>query len=360
MKKFNINKNIHRASTLPSEFYSSPSLFKKVKENIFAASWQYACDKTALKESGSALPFNLLPGVLDEPLVFTKDRQHQLHCLSNVCTHRGKIIVEKEGTQRLLSCRYHGRCFGLDGKFRSMPEFETAENFPSEADHLAHIPFDEFMSLLFVSLQPAVPFQEMIRPIKERLFWLPFDQMRHEPKANATYKVKANWALYIDNYLEGFHIPFVHPGLNDALDFAQYDYEIHPYCNLQLGIAKAGERSFDLPKESPDHGKNILAYYWWLFPNIMFNVYPWGVSFNAIEPISHKETVVRFRSYYFPDAPYQEENKMLHQTEMEDEAVVESVQLGVQSRFYDRGRFSPTMEKAVHHFHQLVGAFMEE
>lgn len=145
-----------------------------------------------------------------------------------------------------------------------------------------------------------------------------------------------------------------------ALKMEQYDYEIFPYCNLQLGIANEGEVSFDVPESSVDHGKRVLAYYWWLFPNIMLNVYPWGISFNSIEPISHEETLVRFRSYYFPDCEYHEEDKTLHQTELEDESVVESVQRGIQSRFYKSGRFSPSMEKGVHHFHRLVNQFIKE
>ena len=357
MKKFNIHKDIQQSNTLPASFYRSGSDFEKSAETIFSSCWQYVADRSVVAEKGQVHPFTLLPGVLDEPLLFSHDRKGTIHCLSNVCTHRGKIVVEEAGSQNLLSCRYHGRCFGLDGKFRAMPEFEQVQNFPSQADHLTPVSIEEFMGLFFVSLNPKVPFAEMIRPIKERLSWLPFDQLTYEPRATADYPIKAHWALYIDNYLEGFHIPFVHPGLNQALAFDQDDYEIFPYCNLQLGIAKEGELCFDIPEGSPDHGKKVLAYYWWVFPNIMFNVYPWGVSLNSIEPINHRETLVRFRSYYFPGFPYQEEDKVLHQTEMEDESVVESVQLGIQSRFYQHGRFSPTMEQGVHHFHQLINDF---
>jgi len=360
LKKFNIHQDIRKADTLPASFYRNTTAFEQVKENIFARFWQYAGDKSEIAESGKVKPFTLLPGVLNEPLFLSHDRKGQFHCLSNVCTHRGKILVEETGEKRRLSCRYHGRCFGLDGKFRSMPAFEETENFPSAADDLPAIALESFMNLFFVSLSPMVPFSEMIQPIKERLAWLPFDQMRHEPKANADYHVKANWALYIDNYLEGFHIPFVHPGLNQALELEKYDYEIFPYCNLQIGIANEGELCFHPPAGHIDHGKKVLAYYWWLFPNIMFNVYPWGVSFNSIEPLNHQETLVRFRSYYFPDSPYQEEEKILNQTELEDESVVESVQLGIQSRLYNSGRFSPSMEKGVHHFQSLIHRFMEK
>ena len=71
------------------------------------------------------------------------------------------------------------------------------------------------------------------------------------------YIVSANWALYCDNYLEGFHIPFVHEGLNSVLDFNNYDVEIFEYSNLQIGIASDNDICFDLPKESIDYGKKL-------------------------------------------------------------------------------------------------------
>jgi hypothetical protein len=48
----------------------------------------------------------------------------------------------------------------------------------------------------------------------------------------------------------------------------------------------------------------------------------------------------------------------LHKVEMEDEEVVESVQRGVSSRLYDRGRFSPRREVGTHHFHHLLAQYM--
>lgn len=359
MKKLFVKDDIRQASTLPAEFYRSPAVFEASKEKIFARSWLYATDASVIGQPREVYPCALLPEVLDEPLLFTHDDQGRRHCLSNVCTHRGKIVVEDAGTRRLLTCGYHGRCFQLDGSFRSMPGFSGVENFPSPADNLPAIPFAEWLGLLFVSLDPAVSFSEMIRPMQERLSWLPLDTLRYDPAASQDYQVNAHWALYCDNYLEGFHIPFVHPALNQALDFASYDYELFPFCNLQIGIADEGQPCFEIPPGHSDHGRRIYAYYYFLFPNLMFNFYPWGLSLNVIEPLAYNRTRIRFRTYWFAGTEFDREINRIDQTEMEDEAVVESVQQGIQSRFYDRGRYSPSMEKNVHHFHSLVSEWME-
>lgn len=359
MKSFDIQDDIRDSFTLPAHFYRSQAVFEQSKESIFATTWQYIDDASVIQERGQVHPFIFLEGAFDEPLVFTKDKEGQAHCLSNVCTHRGKIVVEKPGNTRMLSCSYHGRCFRLDGSYKSMPEFEQVNNFPTTDDNLHSIDLKEWLGLLFVSLNPKVSFEEVFKPIQDRIAWMPLDTLYFDAASSKDYYVNAHWALYCDNYLEGFHIPYVHPALDKALDYSQYDYEIFPYCNLQLGIAKEGERVFDIPEHAADFGKNVYAYYFWVFPNLMLNVYPWGISLNIIRPLSHDKTLVRFRTYRFKDAYFNKEEDQLNQTEMEDEAVVESVQLGVQSRYYKHGRFSPTMEKGVHHFHQLIAQFME-
>lgn len=356
--RLHVAEDIRQAHTLPASFYRDPLVFEASKERIFAASWLWAGEAGVIAEPQQVWPFTLLPGVLDEPLLFTRDAEGLAHCLSNVCTHRGKVVVEQPGKTRLLSCGYHGRCFRLDGAFRSMPQFEGVENFPSPADDLTPVPFAEWMGMLFASLQPAMPFAELIQPLIERIGWMPLDTLRVHPEHSQDYEVAAHWALYCDNYLEGFHIPFVHPALNQAIEFEQYEYALYPYCNLQVGVAKEGEPCFDIPPGAPDHGRRIYGYYFWVFPNLMFNFYPWGLSLNVVEPLAHNRTCIRYRTYYFEEAASERSLNRIEATEMEDEAVVESVQRGVQSRFYHTGRYSPQQEQGVHHFHRLVQHLM--
>ncbi len=355
---FTIDKNISRSRTLPARFYRDESVFETLKEKVFARSWLYVADDTVVPEPKSQWPFTLLEHILDEPLVLCRDKENKLRCLSNVCTHRGKIIVEEPQVGNMLRCGYHGRCFRLDGSFKSTPGFEGAEGFPTADDNLHNVPLSEAMRLLFVSLDPAYTFEELMAPIMERVGWIPSDTWEYTASGSKDYFVNTNWALYCDNYLEGFHIPFVHPALNNAIEPGGYEYEIFPYANLQTAYAADNEPAFDLPESSPDYGKRVYAYYFWVFPNMMFNFYPWGLSLNIVIPLSQNKTKVSFRSYIFKDTPFDINANQLDLTEMEDEAVVESVQKGMQSRFYKYGRFSPKEEKGVHHFHSLLADFM--
>jgi choline monooxygenase len=355
MPDWSIPSSIEEASTLPGAFYTDPTIYDLSRECVFAPSWQFVGDVELARVPGQVHPFTLLEGCLDEPLVLTRDTDDCLHLLSNVCTHRAALVVEGPGNERFLRCRYHGRRFGLDGCFQSMPEFEGVCGFPSPADDLARVPLAQWGPFLFASAAPHHPFEEWIAPIVQRLGWLPLNEFRFDRSRARDYVVQAHWALYCDNYLEGFHIPFIHADLNAAIDYGTYSTEIERYCNLQLAFSSDGGNVFDLPRESPDFGQPVSAYYYWLFPNTMLNFYPWGLSVNVVRPMGPDRTRVSFLPYVWrPEKLGAGAGGDLDRVEREDEAVVESVQRGVRSRFYDRGRFSPAREQGVHHFHQLL------
>ena len=135
----------------------------------------------------------------------------------------------------------------------------------------------------------------------------------------------------------------------------RYATEQFPWANLQLAVGKDASGCFDLPSSSPDFGRPISAYYFWVFPNTMLNFYPWGLSVNVIKPIGQDLTRVSFLGYAWrPELMDQGAGADLDRVEREDEVVVELVQKGVRSRLYDRGRYSHTREQNVHQFHRLL------
>jgi hypothetical protein len=136
----------------------------------------------------------------------------------------------------------------------------------------------------------------------------------HERKE---YEVDAHWALYCENYLEGFHIPYVHKSLNAIVDYGTYTTETFRYSSVQTGFEEDGK---------------IAARYLFVFPNLMFNFYPWGISVNIVRPVSPSKSVVEFLSYVRDESKLNEgAGADLLSVEMEDEAVVESVQKGIRS-----------------------------
>lgn len=339
MAYFEIDHDIRKAATLSSEFYLDPKFFELSKEKIFERSWHFLCHESEVE---SLRPSMLLPGVIDEPVLIARDGDG-LRCLSNVCTHRGKILVEEACKANLIRCGYHGRRFSLDGKFLSMPEFEGVENFPSVSDDLKRLALANWNGFLFTSIDPKDDLAAFIGGADSQI---DFDtEIPLALTAKREYTVSAHWALYCENYLEGFHIPYVHKGLNEIVDYGTYTTETFRYSSLQTGFDAAG---------------NVAANYLFIFPNLMFNFYPWGVSVNVVRPVTPIETVVEFLTYVSaPSKLDQGAGADLHCVEMEDEAVVESVQRGIRSRYYSHGRYSPTREQGTHHFHRLIAEFLD-
>lgn len=334
---FLIDPDIRKARTLPSEFYTDAAYFELSKEKIFARTWQLV----AGPELNSALkPVTLLPGFIDEPLLISR-QNGQTSCLSNVCTHRGKILIKEECDANLIRCGYHGRRFALDGKFLSMPEFEGVEDFPSEEDNLKQVAVAMRGGFVFASLNPA-PFEDFVNEVAGQ-----FADVEPESLSLVStrdYEVNAHWALYCENYLEGFHIPYVHRSLNEIVDYGTYTTETFRYSSLQTGYDADGK---------------VAGRYLFIFPNLMFNFYPWGISVNVVRPVTPSKTVVEFLTYVIdPSLRKEGAGADLHGVEMEDEAVVESVQKGIRSRFYSHGRYSPTREQGTHHFHRLIAEFI--
>ncbi|MDB4919190.1 aromatic ring-hydroxylating dioxygenase subunit alpha [Mucilaginibacter sp.] len=362
MPDYFVDPNIAKAKTLNADFYTSTIVFEKCREKIFAQSWQFIGNTDLVKENGDVYPFTLLENYLDEPLLLTRDKSGAVHLMSNVCTHRGNLVADKACKLSNLRCRYHGRMFNLDGRFVSMPEFKEVENFPCDDDNLPKLETFKWSKWLFASLGNKYSKELFFRDMIERVSWMPLDEFKFDPQLSRVFNVKANWALYCENYLEGFHIPFVHAGLNAVIDFGEYATELFfPYSSLQLGLAKSAADCFELPVSSPDHGKNVAAYYFWVFPNMMFNFYPWGLSVNVVEPVSVGECRVKFFSYVWDASRLNKgAGAGLDKVEQEDEEIVENVQRGVRSRFYKHGRYSVTREQGTHHFHRILAEFMNK
>jgi choline monooxygenase len=357
--KYNIHPDIKKAETLPASFYKDQTVFDAIKEHVFLKSWQWIGDENLVRQPQSVHPFVLLDSFLTEPMLLTRDKDEQISCLTNVCTHRGNVVALHPGKTKKLTCMYHGRRFNLKGEFEHMPEFNDAENFPRPCDNLHQFPLRKFGPLLFAGLNPIFDFQQVIDKMNERVGFLPINEFKLDNSISKDFLVHAHWALYCDNYLEGFHVPFVHEDLNAVLDYGSYKTEIYEHCNLQIGYTDQATEVFDLPKDHIDYGKNVAAYYYWVFPNMMFNFYPWGLSVNVVKPLDLNRTKVSFISYvYDPSKLDKGAGSGLDKVEREDEFVVENVQKGVGSSFYKAGRFSPTRELGVHHFHSLLARFI--
>jgi len=352
--------DVRVASTPPGWAYGDSESYEAQRERVLARGWHCVGDEQELPSGPGAVPVTLLPGCLDEPLLISRDEGGELRCLSNVCTHRGALLLESACAGTSVRCPYHGRRFGLDGGLRLAPGFEDVEGFPSARDDLPAVPFAQLGPLMFAGVSPSAPFDALLDPVRERLAFFPWEDAERDPDGCRDFDVDAHWALWCDNYLEGLHIPYVHPALSRSLDLSDYRIELHELVSLQIGIARRDDPCLDLPPGHPDHGQRIAGYYLFLFPATTLNFYPWGASINLVRPMGPRRTRIRYRTWVTrPELRDRGAGAALERVEREDDTIVERTQRGVGSRFYRGGRYAARHEAAVHHFHRLLARHLD-
>lgn len=338
------------------DFYSADErAFRATLEACFAPSWQWTGIPSPPDRDGDFAPFDHCERTaIAEPLVLWRDRD-ALVARSNVCTHRGAILATRRGCSRALRCPYHGRKFAPDGSVLAAPGFDEATGFPSARDRLAAAAVDFVGPISFASVAPLVAFDRWTEELRAYTEHLPWASLEYDARSEADYEIDAHWALYCENYLEGLHVPFVHRGLAQSIRLDDYRAEALEYGAIQVAYPRDRDEPTLAPSARDASGRDVAAYYVFLFPNTMVNVYPWGISLNVVDPIAPRRTRVRFRSWVW-DHSLRDlgAGASLDDVELEDEAIVRSVQRGVTARLYPGGRYSPTHERGVRRFHELV------
>lgn len=365
----NIDPNPARAWTLPSSYYLDPAVLAEEKEKIFARTWQVVGWREQVAAPGDYFTFELA----GEPLLLARGADRKLRGFYNVCRHRAGPPAEGCGSRKVFRCGYHGWTYGLDGRLITAPEMEGAEDFRPEEFGLRPVRVEEWSGLVFVNLDAAAP------PLAERLGQMPaqaarfgLERMRFFKRYD--YAMECNWKAYIDNFLEGYHLPSVHPGLNRELDYGSYVTETYSSYSRQLSPLRADDapphRAEDGRGGGPDGGRRRYkqvsgadaAEYFWVFPNWMLNCYPDNVSLNIVLPLGPEKCVAIF-AWFFPEATLKTELpeqtfRFSHEVQLEDGAICETVQRNLRSRSYQRGRYSLKQERCLHHFHRLYADAM--
>ena len=342
--KYKINSDIEVATTIHSDYYTNDDIFTKTVNSIFSKSYHLVAHKRDFNNQ-NILPVELLPDTLCEPLLLTKDNE-KIVCLSNVCTHRGHLVCEIPDRSKSLVCRYHGRRFNLDGTLNHAIGFDEVKNFPTKKDDLDEVTHLIWNDFIFASLDGGVKIEDVFKDIDRRTQFFPYKDIRHSDRLSSEFIVNCHWSIYCENYLEGFHVTFVHKGLASEINNETYKTEILNGGVLQYASSK-------------NDSSEIYGLYYWIFPNLMLNFYDWGLSVNIIEPISKDRTRVRFLTYPIKDDIKTEQLVSdLKTVELEDQAVVHSVQKGIKSRYYKNGRYSAEYEKGVHYFHTLLSKYI--
>jgi len=352
-----IHADIARAWAVPARFYLEPAVFALERDKIFARTWQVVGHSHQLKNPGDFFT----TGLHGEPLLLVRGADGKLRGFYNVCRHRAGPPAEGCGSRKLFRCGYHGWTYDLEGRLIGAPEFEGVHDFNADQFALRPVRTEEWFNLIFVNLEPkAVPLIKSLGQLARQAKRFRFTEMKLFERR--TYDMKCNWKTYVDNYLEGYHLPSVHPGLNRELDYNSYVVEPYARHVRQFSPIRGAQPGDTTPRRYQEAREDLTTDYFWIFPNWMLNCYPDNVSLNIILPLEPERTLAIFE-WYLPEKDLSSEAakdsvRFSDQIQIEDVAICETVQRNLHSRSYERGRYSVKQEKGVHAFHRMYAEVM--
>jgi choline monooxygenase len=355
--------DLSRASTIPRRWYVDPDILTEERRKIFWKTWQAVAHQNELQRPGDYFACE----VQGEPVVIVRLQDGTLSAYSNVCRHRAHPVAMGKGNRKSLQCRYHGWTYGLDGKLLAAPEFEGVQDWNKSEICLPQLRTETWGPYVFVNLDHSGPsFTDLLGDIPSEVQrqGFPVDRMHFIERRE--YIVDCNWKVYIDNYLEGYHIPMAHPGLFREIDYAQYRVDtFRYYSSAHAPIRPAKDGDIDARDRRYVRSESeSSALYYWIFPNFMINIYPDNLQANIILPVDPGKTLTIFEWFFLGPGTgegwesLQQSIAFSDQIQKEDIEICEQVQRGLQSQSYQQGRFSMKRENGVHHFHLLLHEFL--
>ncbi|MFO0814300.1 MAG: SRPBCC family protein [Gemmatales bacterium] len=353
---FNPDLPLALASTIPSEWYTSPVHAEAERSHVWYDNWLCVGRIDQVEQPGQYLTMEMA----GEPLLVIRGEDRQLRAMFNVCRHRAARIMTAEcGVTDRLRCPYHGWTYDLAGNLRGVPGFDGVADFQRENNGLPVVTVETWGPLVFVHLgQPRETLAEYLSPLPAML--KPYGVEQLACVGRKEYVLECNWKVFVDNYLDGgYHVNAIHPSLAGVLDYKNYKTECFRYVSLQSSPLKAPDASDDASAANVRTGK--AAAYWWVYPNLMINAYEGVMDTNLVLPLGPDRCRVLF-DFYFPRsatspearAQQAESMKVADQIQAEDVGICEDVQRGLKSRSFDTGRYSVRREQGVHHFHCLL------
>lgn len=363
---FVVDPDIRQAESLPPAAFLEPAFLERELATIFRHHWSVlpsgpaeADLATHLATPGARAPVTLL----ERPYFLHRSMDGALRGFPNVCTHAWHTLVTAPSVGQAIACPQHGRSFHADGRYKGQPGMpRDLPGFPRACDHLRSMPASTWGPLALMALGEAdVSADELLADLQDTMGDLPIAALRREARRHEVREVDGNWKLHAGNYLDTLHIPFIHgQGLAGSVQMDSYQTEVHEHGVLQWAYAKDPALGFDaglLPARFQHDEHRVFALWWFLFPNITLNFYPWGLSVNLYMPIPGKPDKTAFHWYTWTwddDKAIRRDAWHMRDVDDEDVEALRQVTQGLRSDEAVRGRFIPGAEAAPHWFQRRV------
>lgn len=315
--------------------YTSPEIHASDVQRIFCATWQLIGPVSRLAERGDYIATEIA-----DQKVFVIRTKQGLRGYRNVCRHRGaRLLPEGTGRCNTIRCPYHQWVWGEDGSLLNVPFWGDDDTFDQSAWALDTIELHVWRGLLFGAIKPEVPFDEQLGHVAAELQDEPLETFQWVHEERLVFD--ANWKIYTDNFVEGYHIPGIHPAFHQAIEFDAFET-----------VALGGMVRMTAP---PREGLFYRGKWMWMWPNWTLSLFNGGMNTSRINPIDHNRTELIY-NFYFADtteATAQARAKTIKdnlEVVREDFEVCLETQKNYASGAYRAGPLSPRHEQGVAYF----------
>ena len=331
--------------TPPAAVYRDPETYEDERKLVFGRSWQFLGHVSELAQPGDVVAAT----IAGFPVIAVRAPEG-IQAFHNVCRHRAGPLFDGErgNCGAMLTCKYHGWNYALDGRLRSARDFGAADGFDPRNFSLFPVRVESWRGFLFVNLnEGAPPLGEWIQPLEARMGARDVSALVHA--ARKTHDIGCNWKLYAENYLEGYHIPVVHRGLDAEIDSAKYEVSVSGHVCFHAAPLRdaAANAVYD----------GLWAFLW---PNLGVNIYGHGLMLERMMPMGLSATRLVYDYYLAPAiaASASEQERifaMSREVTAEDKWICERVQTNIAAGIYEQGALSPRHEAGVAWFQGAVG-----
>ncbi len=367
-------KPIKEACGMPNTAYTSEQAYGFERDHIFSSHW------TAIAFADSLSPGEVTPvDFMGLPILLTRLKDSgEIHVFHNVCSHRGfRLVSDSRPTNGRIVCPYHAWTYSLDGQLKSTPhvggmDVHHLAGFDCARHSLKPIRSHIWLGVVFINLDgKALPFEVATKNVLDRYRKLMGPNGENEIRRAASHaggvmEVHCNWKLALENYLEAYHLPFIHPGLNSYSPLSRhYNHIIDDLCAGQ--ITKTFDPGLDRDNPLPlfsewDQDRLATGEYPVLFPNLLLGFQANHIYGMIVTPTSPNTCREEFMIFYAGDdasderyLPQRESNLAAWSSIFnEDIEPCERMQAGRNSPGFTGGAFSPVHDVCSHHFHRWI------
>lgn len=353
----NLDNSIDEAIGMPSASYSSQEFYEREQRSVFHNRWCSIGFANDVPKPGDIHPVDFL----GQALIIVHDEDNHIRVFHNFCPHRGTQLVKEACNKKLVVCPYHAWSFELNGSLRQAPGFKKCNkhNFG-----LKPVRTTIWNDVVFINFSGDAPdLETMISPLESR--WKAHDFSILRPSASLIYEFSANWKLIVENFLECYHVPCVHPRLATYSKFADR-YPIL-FADEFIGQGSNAYKPETIKAELPrwphiSGGSEFQAEYVMFFPNTLIGRMPDHVFIWTLNPVSPHETIERLQFYFIGDESMSDHLQTDREATLrrwkevndEDHDIVQRLHVGSRSQHFTGARFAATHEETIHQFHKLT------